>query len=585
MKKGRKKRSFGKILGISLMAFALALSAVPAEGVIAEEGVQLVSEDSDFEIENGVLKKYNGSGGDVVIPAGVTVIGDEAFKDCRSLISVTLPDSVTKIGCEAFQGCQSLISVTVPDSVTEIGVTAFSNCESLISFTIPSSVTKIESGTFTYCKSLTDIIIPNNITEIGNGAFEYSGLINITIPSNVIKVGMEAFGKCLNLTDVTILNKDAILVDEVGIGGMFSIYDFDGSWYSTIRVHGYTDSTAQELVELTNRLQYRTGINGLGPNDDLLIFVPLDDAGTDSGIKNNVAAAIQEGNNPPVYNGYDSALISAIVNGVKGTPILRIEAGNDMIGGYISSNNLVDSQHDFDCVGYNLSLVDEAGNTVTEFTDCIVTLPLPTDWTDKNGTFWIGSIRPDGQFERITANVVDVQGQKCIQFTTNHFSEYGIVMETQKSQDQSDGTGDGDTGSGTGNGENNGGSDDSGSGNGSSGSGTGNGDSDSGSGSGTGSSDSGSGSGSGTGSSDGGSGSDGSAGNSSNANSSDTTTNSNNASSSNSTAAVSQSSPSDMSYMPKTGIEDLLFLKNTLVYGTFFIGAILFILSFKKRRI
>ena len=58
MKKGRKKRSFGKILGISLMAFALALSAVPAEGVIAEEGVQLVSEDSDFEIENGVLKKY-----------------------------------------------------------------------------------------------------------------------------------------------------------------------------------------------------------------------------------------------------------------------------------------------------------------------------------------------------------------------------------------------------------------------------------------------------------------------------------------------------------------------------------------------
>ena len=34
---------------------------------------------SDFRINNGVLEKYVGPGGDVVIPDGVTSIGKEAF--------------------------------------------------------------------------------------------------------------------------------------------------------------------------------------------------------------------------------------------------------------------------------------------------------------------------------------------------------------------------------------------------------------------------------------------------------------------------------------------------------------------------
>ena len=38
-----------------------------------------MSNASDFIIENGVLKKYVGPGGDVVIPEGVTAIGELAF--------------------------------------------------------------------------------------------------------------------------------------------------------------------------------------------------------------------------------------------------------------------------------------------------------------------------------------------------------------------------------------------------------------------------------------------------------------------------------------------------------------------------
>ena len=90
-----------------------------------------MSNPSDFVIENGVLKKYVGPGGDVVIPDGVTSIGDWAFDDCKSLASVTIPDSVTSIGDWAFSGCSRLKSVTIPDSVTSIGDMAFESCSSL----------------------------------------------------------------------------------------------------------------------------------------------------------------------------------------------------------------------------------------------------------------------------------------------------------------------------------------------------------------------------------------------------------------------------------------------------------------------
>ena len=85
----------------------------------------------DFVIENGVLTKYQGPGGDVVIPEGVTEIGELAFFSCRGLTSVTIPDCVTEIGEDSFAGCMSLTSMTIlgrpevkkvwlPDSVVSI---------------------------------------------------------------------------------------------------------------------------------------------------------------------------------------------------------------------------------------------------------------------------------------------------------------------------------------------------------------------------------------------------------------------------------------------------------------------------------
>ena len=164
-----------------------------------------MSNANDFVIEAGVLKKYSGPGGDIIIPGGVMKIGDHAFSGCSSLKSVTIPEGVTNIESFAFSGCRGLISVMIPESVTRIDWGAFSDCGNLTSVIIPRGVTSIESETFSRCHSLTSVTIPHGVTRIKRHAFSgCSSLTNVTIPEGVTSIESCAFSGCRGLTSVMI---------------------------------------------------------------------------------------------------------------------------------------------------------------------------------------------------------------------------------------------------------------------------------------------------------------------------------------------------------------------------------------------
>ena len=164
-----------------------------------------MSSNNDFEIENGVLVKYTGAGGDVVIPDGVTSIGDWAFSRCEGLTSVTMPNSVTSIEDHAFCECTSLTSIVIPNGVTTIGDYMFHSCKSLTSVTIPDSVSSSGKCVFVDCISLTNITIPNHVTSIGDWTFyKCTNLISIAIPDGVTSIGSGVWNSCERLTSVKI---------------------------------------------------------------------------------------------------------------------------------------------------------------------------------------------------------------------------------------------------------------------------------------------------------------------------------------------------------------------------------------------
>ena len=128
---------------------------------------------SNFVIENGVLVKYSGCDPDVIIPDGVTEIGENAFNGNTTLKNVVLPAGVTSIGSSAFGKCSKLVSVEMPDSLKTIERYAFWNSRKL---------EKVE--------------LPSGLQKIGQNAFRWTGLKEITVPKSVTEIGKECFCGC-----------------------------------------------------------------------------------------------------------------------------------------------------------------------------------------------------------------------------------------------------------------------------------------------------------------------------------------------------------------------------------------------------
>ena len=136
----------------------------------------------------------------VIIPYGVTSIGNLAFYYQNNLASVTIPNSVTSIGYSAFDSNQ-LTSIDIPNSVTSLGYQAFSN-NLLTSVDIPNSISYIDNYTFAY-NQLSSITMPEGITIGGNFAFAFNPFTSLTIPNNVNITGNGTFAG-YDLTSVTI---------------------------------------------------------------------------------------------------------------------------------------------------------------------------------------------------------------------------------------------------------------------------------------------------------------------------------------------------------------------------------------------
>lgn len=165
--------------------------------VILPEGVEEVGEsvfDNCLRLEN------------VYLPQTVKKIGEYPFKNCRKLKGLSLPKDITTIPSGLLYGCTSVDSLIMPESVTEIGKQVFYECSNIKTIVLPKSYAgRIEGEMFAKCTKLEAIDLPEGITYIAPSAFsECSKLKSIILPPGLSKIEYDTFYGCTSLASVKV---------------------------------------------------------------------------------------------------------------------------------------------------------------------------------------------------------------------------------------------------------------------------------------------------------------------------------------------------------------------------------------------
>lgn len=162
-----------------------------------------MSNASDFIIKDGILTKYIGGGGDVIVPEGVVAVDTFAFENCALISKLILPKSLTEIREQAF--VRSYIERVFIPQVKVIEIGAFEYSTELVEVILGAGVEEISDGAFSNCSSLSNIVFSKQLIVIGYCAFSGCSSIKcIEFPESLKHIGQQAFEKCKSLESITL---------------------------------------------------------------------------------------------------------------------------------------------------------------------------------------------------------------------------------------------------------------------------------------------------------------------------------------------------------------------------------------------
>ena len=132
--------------------------------------------------------------------------GNENIEDgyIGTFTSIIIPTGVTAIGNYAFAWNQNLPSVELPNTLKEMGYQMFYRCDAITALNIPNSVEKDNGYTFMWCSGLQFVHISENPKYTTIGAWSFLGcksLTTLTIPANITRINREAFARIDNSAD------------------------------------------------------------------------------------------------------------------------------------------------------------------------------------------------------------------------------------------------------------------------------------------------------------------------------------------------------------------------------------------------
>ena len=200
-----------------------------------------------------------------VFPRNIDHIATSTFRDCRALETVHYRNSsgeetnknstILSIGDHAFANCVSLVSISCPEKIQSIGESAFQHCSKLFSFLFPvkASVSSISIGKYAFsdCTELTILYFDQNFTALGEHIFAECEKLRLhfngtaaQLPSNA---NISAFWRKKHIaTNRTDEEADYVPID-FSAGTMVQPDAYEGLSYtivnSNILFDAYTDKT------------------------------------------------------------------------------------------------------------------------------------------------------------------------------------------------------------------------------------------------------------------------------------------------------------------------------------------------------
>lgn len=152
------------------------------------------AQDQGLVIEGTAVVDYIGSGGEVVIPEGITEIGENAFAG-SSVGPVFFSDSLSLIRDRAFYNCDMLVNLALPSGVVIEG-SPFSYCDALSHVWIPNDIQYgYDSGWGPFCRSGNSVVfeLESGMTTIPAGLFRDANCAEITLPESIEEISDQAF--------------------------------------------------------------------------------------------------------------------------------------------------------------------------------------------------------------------------------------------------------------------------------------------------------------------------------------------------------------------------------------------------------
>ncbi|WP_337801098.1 leucine-rich repeat domain-containing protein [Hallella sp.] len=111
-----------------------------------------------------------------VVPEGVEVIGEMAFRRKKNLKSVVLPAGLQKISRDAFYDCDQLDNVYIPASVMDINGYSFAECDGLRTVTFAAKPKHLSRHTFEDSDNLMRVVVPQGTSEAFKKALHYDSI-------------------------------------------------------------------------------------------------------------------------------------------------------------------------------------------------------------------------------------------------------------------------------------------------------------------------------------------------------------------------------------------------------------------------